>query len=479
MEKSSQVEIAPLKEPGFDRTSELKAFDETKAGVKGLVDAGITHVPRIFFSPPDTHGLINDDITKAGSVKIPVIDLDGDFKGDEMGRKNVVRTIREACGTWGFFQVVNHGIPVNVLEEMLEGSRRFYEQDVEVKKEWYTRDSDSKTVIHNSNFDLYRAASANWRDTTYVIMAPKAPEPDELPEVCRDILIEYSKQVHKLGIFLFELLSEALGLDTNYLNNMGCSEGLATLYHYYPACPEPELTLGATKHSDYDFLTVLLQDNIGGLQVLYENMWVDIPPVPGALVVNIGDLLQLISNDKFISSQHRVLANRNGPRVSVACFFSTGLMPSSKIYGPIKELCSEDNPPKEKKAFDDTKAGVKGVMESGLEKIPRIFVNEQYMLEKKSSVSSNRTGLSVPVVDLECSKKDEIIDKVKEACHEWGFFQLANHGISTSLMSRVFDGVWSFHELDDEAKGRYYSRDYTKKVFYNSNFDLHLVSSAN
>ncbi|GER41583.1 2-oxoglutarate (2OG) and Fe(II)-dependent oxygenase superfamily protein [Striga asiatica] len=383
MEESSQVEIAQLKEPGFDRTIELKAFDETKAGVKGLVDAGITQVPRIFFSPPDTHDLINDDITKAGSLKIPVIDLDGDFN-----RENVVGTIREACGTWGFFQVVNHGIPVNVLEEMLEGSRRFYEQDVEVKKKWYTRDV-SKTVVHNSNFDLYRAASANWRDTTY-------------------------------------LLSEALGLDTNYLNNMGCAEGLATLYHYYPACPEPELTLGATKHSDYDFLTVLLQDSIGGLQVLYENRWVDIPPVPGALVVNIGDLLQ-----------------------------------------------------SEKKAFDDTKAGVKGLMESGLEKIPHIFVNEQYMLETKSSVSSNRTSLSVPVIDLECSNKDEIIDKVREACREWGFFQLVNHGISTSLMSRVSDDVRSFHELDNEVKGLYYSRDHTKKVFYNSNFDLHLVSSAN
>ena len=111
---------------------------------------------------------------------------------------------------------------------------------------------------------------------------------------CRDIMLEYTKHVMKLGNLLFELLSEALGLDPNYLNEMRCNEGLALVGHYYPSCPEPELTLGATKHTDNDFITVLLQDHIGGLQVLHENRWIDVSPVPGALVVNIGDLLQVI-----------------------------------------------------------------------------------------------------------------------------------------------------------------------------------------
>ena len=99
----------------------------------------------------------------------------------------------------------------------------------------------------------------------------------------------------KVGILLFELLSEALGLNPNYLNSIDCTEGLALLCHYYPACPQPELTFGTTKHADNDFLTVLLQDHIGGLQVLRDNKWIDITPEPGALVVNIGDLLQVSS----------------------------------------------------------------------------------------------------------------------------------------------------------------------------------------
>jgi isopenicillin N synthase-like dioxygenase len=107
-------------------------------------------------------------------------------------------------------------------------------------------------------------------------------------------MLEYSKQVMKLGSVMFELLSEALGLNPNYLNEFGCNEGLAVVYHYYPSCPQPELTLGAIKHTDNDFLTVLLQDHIGGLQLLRENSWVDVSPIPGALIISIGDLLQVV-----------------------------------------------------------------------------------------------------------------------------------------------------------------------------------------
>ncbi|KAL1357523.1 hypothetical protein AAHE18_05G260800 [Arachis hypogaea] len=75
------------------------------------------------------------------------------------------------------------------------------------------------------------------------------------------------------------------------------------------------------------FLTVLLQDQVGGLQVLYENQWIDITPIPGALIINLGDLMQLITNSKFVSSKHRVLAQKTGPRVSVACFFRQHFQP--------------------------------------------------------------------------------------------------------------------------------------------------------
>ncbi|KAM0030524.1 putative deacetoxyvindoline 4-hydroxylase [Helianthus debilis subsp. tardiflorus] len=124
------------------------------------------------------------------------------------------------------------------------------------------------------------------------------------------------------------------------------ADGLGVLGHYYPSCPQPELTIGTPEHADSDFITILLQNHIGGLKIFYENQWTDFPPIPGALVVNAGDLLQLITNDKFVSSQHKVVTNKVGPRVSLASFFTTGHIQTLKVYGPITELLSEDNPAK-------------------------------------------------------------------------------------------------------------------------------------
>lgn len=83
----------------------------------------------------------------------------------------------------------------------------------------------------------------------------------------RDIILEYTSRIKELGMALLELLSEALGLESGYLRNKGCGEGLLFLGHYYPPCREPELTMGLSDHSNIGFVTILLQDHVGGLQV--------------------------------------------------------------------------------------------------------------------------------------------------------------------------------------------------------------------
>ncbi|EPS67820.1 hypothetical protein M569_06954, partial [Genlisea aurea] len=323
------------------RREQLQAFDDTKSGVKGLVDAGITTLPEIFIRPPDA---TTRDISVSTAATLPVIDLTG-VENDPSIRARVVDEIRSASEAWGFFQVVNHGVPASILTEMVDGVRKFNEQEIEIKKKYYSRDF-SKGFRFNTNFDFFTAPFSTWRDSFYYTVSPNPPPPEELPAICRDVLREYSEEVMKLGKFLLELLSESLGLKPHRISETECAHSLFLVGHYYPPCPQPNLTLGVAKHSDNNFITVLLQDSSGGLQIIHDDQWVDVPPVPGAFIVNIGDLMQLITNDKLRSIEHRVLASEKGPRVSIASFFGRSCGPSFKLLAPIEELLSEANPAK-------------------------------------------------------------------------------------------------------------------------------------
>ncbi|TKW20006.1 hypothetical protein SEVIR_4G057300v4 [Setaria viridis] len=335
---------------GYNRRRELQAFDDTKAGVKGLLDAGATSIPAIFHHPPDSLPQPRDHhaatpVTTDGGAAVPVIDLLA------APREEVVRLVRSAAETAGFFQVVNHGVPGEAMAAMIAASRRFNEQPAEAKRPYYTRDTAARKVRFYSNLDLFQSLAACWRDTVFCDMAPEPPLPEELPEPLRGVMFEYADAVRKLAVWVFELLSESLGLGGDHLSKMGCGESLKVAINYYPPCPEPHLTLGNTRHTDPTFLTVLLQDGVGGLQVLLDHAgagsgWVDVPPVPGALIINIGDLLQLVSNGRFRSVEHRVLANKNTTaRISVASFVDVGVGRDTRRYGPIQELVHGGNPP--------------------------------------------------------------------------------------------------------------------------------------
>ncbi|KAG4139812.1 hypothetical protein ERO13_D07G217600v2 [Gossypium hirsutum] len=324
-----ELKVISEEDSSYDRAKEVKDFDETKAGVKGLVDSGAVKIPKFFIHPRES--LLNST-TSSSEVcfQVPVIDLEG-YEGDQR-RKEILDGIFAASETWGFFQVVNHGVPVGIMDNMVEAVRRFHEQPKDVKMKWYSRDYKQQPVRYFCNGDLLvNQGAANWRDSIAFDFHDGQLDPQLFPPICREAVSEYIKHVIELRTTLSELL-------------IGCMETESLVCHYYPACPEPELTLGATKHSDPSFLTILLQDDNRGLQVLHQSNWIDVPPLPGAFVINIGDFIQLITNDKFKSVEHRVLAGQ-APRVSVACFFYPSMANKHKPYGPIRELLTESNPP--------------------------------------------------------------------------------------------------------------------------------------
>ncbi|XP_027082483.2 1-aminocyclopropane-1-carboxylate oxidase homolog 1-like [Coffea arabica] len=318
-----------------DRAREIKEFRETKAGVKGLVDSGMVRIPRMF---------VHDEKVLAeyptnNNLLVPLIHLKDLQYGDHQ-RKEIVDQIRGALETWGFFQLINHGIPISKLDKLLECQKQFHEQPTEVKSELYSHDPKQSVKFFTTS-SLDGNQPTDWRDTFSFRFPEDILDPHGLPTICREAVVSYMECLLKLEDTLSGLFSEALGLNRDYLSRNGWLKGGRFACHYYPTCPEPHLTLGARQHSDPSFLTILLQEDVGGLQLLHQNQWVDVPPTKGALVVNAGDFMQLISNDKFKSVKHRVLAKSDVPRLSAGCFFNR----SSKPIGPLKELLSDTNPP--------------------------------------------------------------------------------------------------------------------------------------
>ena len=145
----------------------MKDFDESKIGVKGLVDSGISTIPPFFVFPPE---LRSDLRSRPGSEsQIPTIDL-SDVDSPEL-RSSVVAQLRSAASTVGFFQIINHGIPTEILDRTISSVREFHEQPTEIKARLYQRMANTG-VNFISNVDLYTSQAASWRDTLQVITNP-------------------------------------------------------------------------------------------------------------------------------------------------------------------------------------------------------------------------------------------------------------------------------------------------------------------
>ncbi|KAF8663190.1 hypothetical protein HU200_055792 [Digitaria exilis] len=340
---------ASLPAPAPGRAALLKAFEESRTGVRGLVESGVSTVPDIF---RHTDPYASIPLAPPGA-SIPVVDLSLPFPAAAAAASSAART-------WGFFHLINYqqqqqpgGGGGEYPARALAAVRAFNELPAAERAPHYGRAVDGG-VNYSTNVDLYNSPAASWRDTIQIMLGPNR-RPDlaaRIPAACSAEVLEWEGIAAAAARAVMGLLSEGLGLGAAALEEASCLEGKVMACHYYPHCPEPERTMGIVPHTDPGVLTVLAQDHIGGLQVKHQDeegrtCWVDVKPVPGALVINVGDLLQIMSNDIYPSVEHRVTLNtREEPRVSIAIFFSPGKRGDSVFYGPLPGLVSSENPPK-------------------------------------------------------------------------------------------------------------------------------------
>lgn len=278
----------PAAGSGYDRSKEVKEFDESKMGVKGLSDSGITSIPQFFIHPPETLGDLKT--SSPPSTTIPVIDL-SNFNSSTH-RPKLIQQVKEAAKTWGFFQVINHRVPISVLDDTMAAIKAFHELPHGEKSKHYKRE-ESRGVMYASNNDLYRTEAASWHDSLQVWLGPDPLEVEEIPEICRNEVVAWGVHATEVAEDVMELLSEGLGLEAGKFKELTFSKGKALVGHCYPYCPQPDLTVGITSHTDPGFITVLLQNHVPGLQVKHGDAWVDVKPLPGGLIINVGDFLQV------------------------------------------------------------------------------------------------------------------------------------------------------------------------------------------
>ncbi|KAK8945576.1 putative 2-oxoglutarate/Fe(II)-dependent dioxygenase [Platanthera guangdongensis] len=146
--------------------------------------------------------------------------------------------------------------------------------------------------------------------------------------------MSYAKHTKGVFLVLMEAILETLGVGTGMLHEFQQGTQMLVMNHF-PPCPEPELVLGMPPHSDYGFLTILLQDKVKGLQVQHDDHWITVDPIVGSLFVNVGDHLEIFSNGRYKSVLHRVLVNRSKSRSSVASLHS---LPFDSVVRPPPEI---------------------------------------------------------------------------------------------------------------------------------------------
>ncbi|KAK1420042.1 hypothetical protein QVD17_21338 [Tagetes erecta] len=329
--------------PNFtnDEASLFKFVVKEGKGVKGLVDSGLTQVPARYIQPP--HHRINKEHV-AGSLENMTIDLS---ELDGPNHEQVAKAIAHAAETLGFFQVVNHGVPVELLESLKVAAHKFFAQPPEKKAMYLKGVSPSPMVKYGTSFVPEKENALEWKDYVSMTYTNDADAIDFWPSECKEVALEYIKTSTEMVKKLLQALIRKLGVNVDE-SRVDELIGLRMVnMNFYPTCPNPDLTVGVGRHSDMGTLTVLLQDGIGGLYVKKEDEnasveneeWVEIPPIHGALVINIGDTLQILSNGRYKSAEHRVRTTSVESRVSVPIFNAP--MPGVKI-GPLAELVARD-----------------------------------------------------------------------------------------------------------------------------------------
>jgi isopenicillin N synthase-like dioxygenase len=263
---------------------------------------------------------------------VPIIDF-APFGQGGPWRDHVAAQVDWAASEFGFFYIVGHGIDLRAIDRLVELSRVFFQQDEEIKQRirmsrggraWrgYFPVGGELTSGHPDQKEgIYFGEELAQPDPRVRAATPLHGENlfPELPGF-RDAVLEYMTELTGLGHNLMSAVARGLLLEDHYFFDHYTANP-TKLFRVFNYPPAQESGFGVGEHTDYGLLTLLYQDEVGGLQVKYESEWIDVPYVPGSFVVNVGDMLERLTSGRYTSALHRVVNRSRQPRISMPFFF--------------------------------------------------------------------------------------------------------------------------------------------------------------
>ncbi|KAG9442820.1 hypothetical protein H6P81_018674 [Aristolochia fimbriata] len=287
---------------------------------------------------------------EGGPHQIPIVDLKHLMNsGDPELREKAQEETRKAATEWGVMHVVNHGVPVEVMDRLRAAGTAFFRLPLE-KKELYANDPESEKLDgYGSKLANNQSGRLEWEDYFFHLVFPEEKRDFSIwpkdPADYIDATTEFTRRLREVVSRVLAALSLGLGLEEGRLEEEvgGMSDlNLQLKINYYPKCPEPEKTLGVEAHTDVSALTFLLHNMVPGLQILHEGKWVTAQCVPDSMFVHIGDTLEILSNGRYKSVVHRGVVNKEKVRISWAVFCEPPK--ETIVLQPLPELVAEAEP---------------------------------------------------------------------------------------------------------------------------------------
>lgn len=271
---------------------------------------------------------------------VPIIDLND---------QNALAFVGKTCQKWGIFQIVNHGIETRVLDGIETAARNLFSLPL------YQKLKVARSPNGVSGYGLAPISSffpkLMWSEGFTIFGSPMEHARKLWPQDYKNYvkaIEEYEKEMQLLAARLMWIMLGSLGITQQDLKWAGPKHDFkgaeaAIQLNSYPACPDPDRAMGLAPHTDSTLITILHQNNTSGLQVFQEKYgWVTVQPAPGALVVNVGDLLHILSNGSYQSVLHRAVVNRTQHRISAAYLYGP---PAHVQISPLPKLVGPAHPP--------------------------------------------------------------------------------------------------------------------------------------